>query len=106
MRCDQAQTVKNTKDRVDFVHDVCPVFKKHCYSCHSEEKQKSGLRLDVKSAAMTGGDNHGPDIIPGKASESPLIQFLVTENEDEIMPPLKEGRDRLSKEEIETLKKE
>lgn len=90
-------------DRVDFVHDVRPVFKKHCYSCHSEEKQKSGLRLDVKSAAMTGGDNHGPDIIPGKASESPLIQFLVTENEDEIMPPLKEGRDRLSKEEIEIL---
>jgi len=85
---------------VDFVKDVRPIFQTHCYDCHGEDKQKSGLRLDVKSAAFTGGDNHGPDIVPGKPEESPLIQFLITEDEDEVMPPKGE---RLSAKEIETL---
>lgn len=82
---------------VDFVNDVRPIFEAHCYDCHGGDKQKSGLRLDVKSAALTGGDNHGPDIVPGKPEESPLIQFLLTENEDEMMPPKGE---RLSAREI------
>lgn len=85
---------------VDFVNDVRPVFEAHCYDCHGADKQKSGLRLDVKSAAFAGGDNHGPDIVPGKASESPLIQFLTTDIKDEMMPP--KGA-RLSTEEIDIL---
>lgn len=72
---------------IDFVRDVRPIFEAHCYDCHSGETRKSGLRLDVKSAAMKGGDHHGPDIVPGKPAESPLIHFVTTDNEDEIMPP-------------------
>lgn len=85
---------------VDFVRDVRPIFQKHCYECHGEAKRKSGLRLDVKSAALKGGDNHGPDIIPGNSKASPLIQFLITQNEDELMPP---DGDRLSTAEIALL---
>ncbi len=84
---------------VDFVRDVQPIFSKHCYECHGEKKQKSGLRLDVKAAALKGGDHHGPDIVPGRAQDSPLIHFLTTDDEDEMMPP----RGRLSAAEIETL---
>ncbi len=72
---------------IDFVRDVRPIFEAHCYDCHSGDTRKSGLRLDVKAAALKGGDNHGPDIIPGKASESPLIHFLTTKDKDKIMPP-------------------
>jgi len=75
------------EDRVDFVRDVRPIFEKHCYDCHSADEQESGLRLDVKSTALKGGDNHGPDIIPGKASQSPLIRFISTDDEDSLMPP-------------------
>ena len=71
----------------DFVRDVRPIFEKHCTECHGEKKQKSGFRLDVKAAALKGGDNHGPDILPGKAKDSPLIHFLNTDDEDELMPP-------------------
>jgi len=80
-----------SRGQVDFVRDVRPIFEAHCQDCHGAEKKKSGLRLDVKEAALKGGDNHGPDIIPGDAARSPLIHFLTTENEDEIMPP-KGGR--------------
>ena len=85
---------------VDFVREVRPIFERHCYECHGGKKQKSGLRLDVKSAALKGGDKHAPDILAGKAKDSPLIHFITTADEDEIMPP-KGGR--LSASEIATL---
>ncbi|MFZ2281503.1 MAG: PSD1 and planctomycete cytochrome C domain-containing protein, partial [Prosthecobacter sp.] len=72
---------------VDFVREVRPILQKHCYICHGEKKQKSGLRLDIKAAAFKGGDKHSPDIISGKASDSPLIHFITTDDDDELMPP-------------------
>ncbi len=59
-------TVSAIAAPVDFVREVRPIFEKHCYECHSEKKQKSGLRLDIKSETFKGGDNHAPDIIAGK----------------------------------------
>ncbi len=86
---------------VDFVREVRPIFERHCYSCHGPDKHKSGLRLDIKDAAFKGGDNHGPDIIAGKAKDSPLIRFITAnDDEGEIMPP---NGERLSLAEIETL---
>ena len=85
---------------VDFGREVRPIFEKHCSECHGEKKQKSGLRLDVKAAALKGGDNHGPNIIPGKARESSLIHLVTSRDEDEVMPPKGE---RLSAAQIATL---
>ena len=85
---------------VDFVREVRPIFEKHCVECHGEKKQKSGFRLDVKAAALKGGDDKGPDIVLGKAKESPLIHLVSTTDEGEVMPP-KGGR--LSAAEIDTL---
>ena len=85
---------------VDFVREVRPIFEKHCYECHGETKHKGGLRLDVKAAAMKGGDNHGPNIMPEKAVESLLIHLITSSDDDEVMPP---KGDRLSAEQIATL---
>ncbi len=84
----------------DFVRDIRPIFERHCYACHGAAKQESGLRLDVKAAALSGGDQHGPDIVPGKASDSPLIRFITTTDASEVMPP--EGA-RLTSAEIAAL---
>ena len=85
---------------VDFVRDVRPIFEKHCTECHGEKKQKSGLRLDIKALALKGGDEHAPDIIAGKAKESPLIKMVISDDKDERMPPKGE---RLSDAQIATL---
>jgi len=85
---------------VDFVNDVRPIFQKHCYSCHGDQKQKSSFRLDVKAAAFKGGELYEDIIAPGHAAESLLIQFVADENADLVMPP--EG-DGLSAAEIATL---
>ena len=87
---------------IDFVRDVRPVLQKHCYSCHGAEKQKSSLRLDIKSEALKGGETYGPSVIAGKAEASPLIQLVSSEDTDQRMPP--EG-ERLSAAEIAALTK-
>ncbi len=80
-------TTSSLAAAVDFARDVRPILQQHCYSCHGEKKQKAGLRLDIKAAALKGGDKHSPDIISGKASDSPLIHFITTDDDDELMPP-------------------
>ena len=74
-------------DKVDFVRDVQPILKAHCYSCHGEQKQLSGLRLDVKAAAQKGGDSHGVAISPGRSAESVLMRLVRGDDKDVRMPP-------------------
>ncbi|MEK6238503.1 MAG: hypothetical protein N2C14_27610, partial [Planctomycetales bacterium] len=93
-------TLQALGDPVDFVRDVRPILQQHCHGCHGENKQKSGLRLDVKSEAFKGGEQHGASIVPGKAKDSPLIQFTADPNADPRMPP--KGK-RLLVAEVETL---
>ena len=37
---------------VDFARDIQPLLADRCIKCHGAEKQKGGLRLDGKAAAM------------------------------------------------------
>ena len=71
---------------VDFARDVQPLLADRCIKCHGPEKQKGGLRLDTKAAAMKGGDD-GKAIEPGKSADSPLIHFVGGLDEDKVMPP-------------------
>ncbi|MBX7074181.1 MAG: PSD1 and planctomycete cytochrome C domain-containing protein [Pirellulales bacterium] len=86
---------------IDFVRDVRPIFERHCYECHGPEKQKSGLRLDIKRSALRGGEAYGAPLVTGNAAESPLWKFVADETADLRMPP--EGA-RLTATEIATLK--
>jgi hypothetical protein len=72
---------------ISFEREIRPIFEKHCFKCHGPEKQKAGYRLDAKRVALTGGDNHAPNIIPGKSAESPLVKFVSGEDEEMRMPP-------------------
>ena len=50
---------------VDFVRDVRPILAAHCFDCHGDEKQESGLRLDAAAGLVAGG-NSGPAIVAGQ----------------------------------------
>ena len=92
--------VKLQAEPIDFVHQVRPIFEKHCYSCHGAEKQKGGLRLDVRSAALKGGEEHAPNILPGNPKQSSLLTAVAGIDEDLKMPPKGE---RLSALEVEMI---
>jgi cytochrome c553 len=85
---------------IEFVRDVQPIFAGSCYGCHGEQKQKSGLRLDVKGIAFKGGED-GPVIVPGRGAESLLVQLVAGLDPDRVMPPKGE---RLSPEKIGILR--
>jgi hypothetical protein len=70
---------------VDFARDVQPILARNCYDCHGAHKHESQLRWDNKQIASEGGE-HGPDIIPGKSSESRMIQLVAGLEPDLIMP--------------------
>ncbi len=85
----------------DYQTDILPIFTKHCIECHGPEKQKSDLRLDLRSAAMKGG-SEGVVILPGKPEESPLLNYVtLPQDHEKRMPPKGEG---LSAEEVQHLR--
>ena len=74
------------KRKVDFEKDVQPILAQKCHSCHGEEAQQSGLRLDKRQNALRGGD-YGPVIMPGDSAGSKLIRRLVNGDGGLQMPP-------------------
>ena len=73
--------------QVDFARDIQPLLSEACLKCHGPEKQKGGLRLDLKTAAFNGGDSGERGIVPGHASQSRIFQMVASKKDDERMPP-------------------
>lgn len=87
--------------KVDFATDIQPILAKNCFECHGSEKQKGGLRLDQKDAALKGGDT-GPVLTPGKSADSLLIKVVTGTSDDIARMPKK--RDPLTNEQIGLLR--
>ncbi|MBI3881465.1 MAG: DUF1549 domain-containing protein [Verrucomicrobia bacterium] len=88
---------------VDFAKDIQPIFANNCFKCHGTEKQKGGLRLDLKQGALEGGDL-GAVIVAGKATESKLLHLVAKLDGETQMPPSGEGRKPLTREQIAKLR--
>src|SRR5438309_6743855 len=72
---------------LDFDKDVKPIFEQQCFKCHGPDKQKAGLRLDVKASALKGGDSGEPAIVPGSPHKSNLLKVVTTDDPEQTMPP-------------------
>ena len=71
---------------IDFVRDVQPILEHNCVSCHREDNDKGGVRLDNKKAAFDGEDV----IIPKNPEDSSLYWTTTLPQDDELfMPPIK-----------------
>src|SRR5262245_31995543 len=79
-----------------FETKVRPVLVTQCVRCHGPEKQRGGLRLDSRAAALQGGDK-GPALVPGKPQESRLVAAVNYQGLE--MPPSK----RLAKADVDVL---
>ncbi len=99
-----AQTNDAGAAPVDFSRDIRPLLSNACFACHgpAEASRESGLRLDTRAGAFTDLDGHKA-IVPGKPSESSLYQRIISDDEDERMPP--EGNKKLTAEQIELLRR-
>ena len=74
------------KKIVDFASDIKPILEKNCTECHANGKSKGGFSIDHVHSVEAGGDS-GPAIVKGKGSASLLVNLLLSNDPDELMPP-------------------
>lgn len=85
---------------VDFARDIQPIFRQHCYDCHSADHEDGGVNLGIRQRALQGGHD-GPIFEPGNSANSRLIHLVAAVDSNAIMPPETGG---LSKQEIGLLR--
>ena len=87
---------------VSFGRDVLPILSDNCFGCHGQDEshRKAKLRLDVREAALA-----KEAFVPGKPDVSELIKRIVTADEDELMPPPKSHKARLSAAQVDILRR-
>jgi len=86
-------------DDVEFSRHVAPVFEQHCIRCHSGENAKGELNLSTHEAALAGGES-GASIVPGKADDSLLIEYISGEE-----PQMPKDGDPLSAEQVAAVRR-
>jgi Protein of unknown function (DUF1553)/Protein of unknown function (DUF1549)/Concanavalin A-like lectin/glucanases superfamily/Planctomycete cytochrome C len=85
---------------MDFVKDIQPILRQHCYECHSADNEDGGVNLGIRQRALLGGNN-GPIFVAGDSANSRLIHLVAAIEKDAVMPPESQG---LSKDEISRLR--
>ncbi|WP_198953767.1 DUF1553 domain-containing protein [Rhodopirellula sp. MGV] len=75
---------------LSFNRDVRPILSQHCYACHGpdEHSREADLRLDDRDAAVDYGA-----ITPGDTESSLLVERILTDDPDLIMPPPRGGKE-------------
>src|SRR5216117_1600182 len=93
-------------DRVDFQRQVRPLLSDKCFACHGRdaEHREGGLRLDLRDAALKGGDSGEPAIVSNKVENSELVRRIFATDDSERMPPPKSKKE-LTAAEKELLKR-
>jgi len=93
--------VTNLDSALVYEDIVVPILEARCYSCHSDRKQKSELRLDSPAMMRKGGESGDP-LITSDLEKSKLYHVLTLPlDEDEHMPP--KGKSQLTKYEVEVI---
>jgi len=81
-----AISVQAEDKKIDFVKEIQPILEKSCIQCHGPEKQKGGLRLDTREAALKGGKNN-PAFVVGDAAKSDMHhRITLPKDNDDVMP--------------------
>ncbi|MEO0415661.1 MAG: DUF1549 domain-containing protein, partial [Verrucomicrobiota bacterium] len=89
------------EDRVDFSTQILPILSDRCFHCHGPDPshRKAKLRLDLEDAAKAGGI-----LTAGSLVDSELWQRIISEDEDELMPPPDSHRKPISADERRLLR--
>ena len=75
---------------VDYNFHIKPILSDGCYTCHGPdpETRKAGLRLDKEEDAFKKLESGNYAIVKGKVNKSEVIQRLLSNDPDLVMPPV------------------
>ncbi|MBT5480283.1 MAG: hypothetical protein HOK45_14555, partial [Verrucomicrobia bacterium] len=85
------------EEKVQFSRDIRPILSDRCFKCH-------GLDAGSREAGMAFHDRawavREKGIVPGDPNASLMIQRMMTEDPDDLMPPPSSNKPRLSPDEL------
>jgi mono/diheme cytochrome c family protein len=94
--------------KISYNQHIQPILAENCFACHGPDSsaRKAKLRLDRAefATAPRGDGDLEPAIKPGNPKESPLVERILSTDEEERMPPL-ESHKQLKPEEIALLQR-
>ena len=78
---------------VHFSKEIRPILSENCFFCHGpdDKKREAGLRLDDETSAKKNHDGTVA-VVPGHPEKSALLERIVSEDADEVMPPPKQHK--------------
>ncbi|OUW16483.1 MAG: hypothetical protein CBD18_06730 [Opitutales bacterium TMED158] len=103
-----ASSIAGAAEPINFNRDIRPILSDKCFHCHGpdEEDREEELRLDVadgKYGALSPRDGYHI-IKPGDPEESELWFLVTAEDDEDIMPPPKSRKERLTDRELALVK--
>ncbi|MEX0669177.1 MAG: DUF1553 domain-containing protein [Pirellulales bacterium] len=93
--------------RLSFNRDIRPILSDNCFACHGPDNanRQAGLRLDVRERAVEELESGTRAIVPEGMDASELINRVVSDDPDLVMPPPEAKIGRLSEQQVATLKR-
>src|SRR5947209_8721423 len=93
------------KQAVAFNRQIRPILSENCFICHGpdEQQRKAKLRLDTRDGILGKLRGKGHVVVPGKPAESELLARVLSNDDDERMPPTKTKK-RLTTQQIDLLR--
>lgn len=85
-----ASVASAAEERLSFNRDIRPILSENCFACHGfdSKHREAELRLDTPEGAYAAKDGAFP-IKPGDLAKSEVWQRIITNDEDDLMPPPK-----------------
>jgi len=87
--------------KIEFNRDVRPILSDNCFYCHGNDPKhrEADLRLDLRDEAVK-----AKAFLPGNAKDSELVARILTDDEDDLMPP-PDSHKKLTQRQKDILKK-
>ncbi|MDG1895818.1 MAG: PSD1 and planctomycete cytochrome C domain-containing protein, partial [Fuerstiella sp.] len=88
-----AQEVDDSASPVRFNRDIRPILSDKCFQCHGPDakSREADLRLDERHDAIAGRGGKAA-VVGGNAAESGVVERILTDDPDMIMPPVATGK--------------
>lgn len=86
---------------ISFDRDIRPILSDRCFACHGFDEHSRGadLRLDREE------DAHDYAIVPGDPDSSDILDRMISDDPDYVMPPPYSHKKKLTAAEIDLIKK-
>ena len=96
-----ATPVSAAPSKYSYSRDISPILSENCFPCHGPDREarEANLRLDIRESAVAPNKYGDAAIVPGDPEASIVLERMLSDDEDEIMPP-PESHKLLSKEQI------